>query len=88
MKARSFEKNGFPKPLGFALIIAILSIVCLFLCLCNSSIEAQRSRGQFVEEEPIDLSYRSEESVKDPFVLFVVETEIGNRNSTTTNHKP
>lgn len=81
MKARSFEKNGFPKPLGFVLIIVTLSIVCLFLCLCTGSIDAQSSRGQFVEEEPINLSYRPKEPVKDPFVLFVVETEIGNRNS-------
>ena len=81
MKARSFEKNGFPKPLGFVLIIVTLSIVCLFLCLCTGSVDAKNKRDQFVEEEPIDLSYRLEESVKDPFVLFVVETEIGNRNS-------
>ena len=80
MKARSFEKNGFPKPLGFVLIIVTLSIVCLFLCLCTGSINAQKRSDEFVEEEPIDLSYKSEESVKDPFVLFVVETEIENRD--------
>ncbi len=81
MKARSFEKNGFPKPLGFILIVATLSIVCLFLCLCTGSVDAQMRSYEFVEEEPIDISYRPKEPVKDPFIPLAEETESEIRNS-------
>lgn len=69
MKAQVIEKNGFPKPLGFALIIVTLSIVCLFLCLCTGSIDAQMRSDEFVEEEPISKSE-----------IYIPALPIGNAN--------
>jgi len=56
MKSRSFEKNGFPKPLGIILIIVAISLICFAQCLFAQAVDAQTTGVKFdflsVDEEP------------------------------------
>jgi hypothetical protein len=56
MKAQSFNKNGFPKPLGIILIIITISLICFAQCLFAQAADAQTTGVKFdflgVDEEP------------------------------------
>jgi len=42
MKARVFEKNGLPNPLGMTMIILIIGLVCLVQCILTQPAHAQK----------------------------------------------
>lgn len=42
MKARIFEKNGLPNPLGMIMIILVIGLVCLIQCVLIQPVHAQK----------------------------------------------
>ena len=55
MKARIFEKNGLPNPLGMIMIVLIIALVCLVQCIFTQPAHAQKKPDVDyiqVEKEP------------------------------------
>jgi len=56
MKARIFEKNGLPNPLGMIMIILVIGLVCLIQCVLIQPVHAQKMADDVnyigIETEP------------------------------------